>query len=269
MKAIESALAPAPLSAVATILLDLDGCLWFGDELAPGAAALVDSLRERGLGVGFLTNISHGRAVDVAAKLERLGIPATADDVLMPIEALAEHPRMLGRPATWVIGREEVRAAVAAMTSLSTAPEDAELLLLSRDPEMRYRDLADALQVLTRGGAFLALNVDLVVPVEGGRVLPGNGAIAAALTAASGVAAEVVGKPSPFFFEAALRRFGASAGTTLMVGDTLDSDIAGGAAAGMRTVLVGESVPSRLVPAPAPDHFISGVAELERLLRRG
>ncbi len=259
----------AVLEDVDTVLLDLDGCVWFGEELAPGAAELISDLRAGGLRVGFLTNISHGRATDVAAKLRRLGVPAAETDVLMPIEALASHPRMLARPRTWVIGRGEVRAAVAEITPLSPTPEDAELLVLSRDPEMRYADLADALQVLVGGGALLALNVDLVVPVDGGRLLPGNGAIAAALTAASGVEAEVVGKPSAFYFQAALERFGARAARTLMVGDTLDSDIAGGAAAGMRTVQVGVSPPSRLDPPPVPDHVIEGLSQLRGLLPLG
>lgn len=261
-----AASATAVLTDVATVLFDLDGCIWFGNELAPGAADLVADLRTVGLQVGFLTNISHGRARDVAGKLRRLGIPADEADVLMPIEALAEHPRLAGRPPTWVLGQAEVHAAVAALTPISSRPEEAELLVLSRDPALRYQDLSDALQVLVGGGALLALNIDLLVPVEGGRVLPGNGAIAAALSAASGVPAEVVGKPSAFFFQTAMRRFGAVAARTLMVGDTLDSDIAGGAAAGMRTVQVGSSAASRLDPAPVPDHRIAAVADLRDLL---
>src|SRR5699024_5470654 len=97
-------------------------------------------------------------------------------------------------------------------------------------------------------------------------VLPGAGAIVAALTAAAGIEAHVVGKPSPHFFETAVRRFGASADRAVMVGDTLDSDIAGGVGAGMRTVHVGGNVMSLDVPPPRPDFAIERVAELRGLL---
>jgi HAD superfamily hydrolase (TIGR01450 family) len=254
--------ADAPLADARTVFLDLDGCVWFGDQLADGAAELVAALRRSGRRVAFLTNTSNGRAVTVAAKLERLGIPATPDEVLMPIEVLAEHPRLAGRPSVWVVGLPDVKRAVASVTPVAQRPDEAELVVLSRDPHLTYGDLADALQVLVRGGALLALNRDARVPVEHGRVLPGTGALAAALSYASGVEPEVVGKPSRFFFEAALRRFGVPAAEAVIVGDTLESDIAGGQNVGMRTILVGGVPSSGVADAPVPDHVVARLAEL-------
>ena len=258
----------AQLADVDTVLLDLDGCLWFGDQLAEGAAELVDALRASGRRVGFLTNTSNSRAVRVAAKLRRLGIAAETSDVVMPVEVLAEHPRLRDRPRVWFLGPEAVRQMIGELTPLAERPEDAELLVLARDTAMTYHDLADALHALQHCGAMLALNVDPRVPVEGGRMLPGTGAIAAALSYASGVRPEVVGKPARVFFETALRRFGATADRSVIVGDTLDSDIAGGAAVGMRTVLVGEASPSTLDPAPVPDHRAGGLREVWELFER-
>ena len=97
-------------------------------------------------------------------------------------------------------------------------------------------------------------------------MLPGTGAIAAALSYASGVQPEVVGKPAPVFFEAAMRRFGTTPERAVMIGDTLDSDIAGGAAVGMRTVLVGEASPSARDPAPVPDFAVAGLREVGALI---
>ena len=250
----------APLADVDTVLLDLDGCLWFGDQLAEGAAELVDALRASGRRVGFLTNTSNSRAVRVAAKLRRLGIDAEASDVVMPVEVLAEHPRLRERPRVWFLGPEAVRQMIGELTPLAERPEDAELLLLARDTAMTYHDLADALHALQRCGAMLALNVDPRVPVEDGRMLPGTGAIAAALSYASGIEPEIVGKPAKAFFETALRRFGGTADRAVIVGDTLDSDIAGGAGAGLRTVLVGVPVPSTRRPEPVPDHRVPDLA---------
>jgi HAD superfamily hydrolase (TIGR01450 family) len=255
----------APLADARTVFLDLDGCVWFGNELADGAADLVAALRRSGRRVAFLTNTSNSRAVTVAAKLERLGIPATPEEVLMPIEILAEHPQLRSRPPVWVVGQPAVREAVAAITEIAAEPERARVLVLSRDSDLSYWGLADALQVLVRGGALLALNLDARVPVEGGRMLPGTGALAAALSYASGVQAEVVGKPSRFFFETALRRFGTTAEKAVIVGDTLDSDVAGGAGVGMRTVLVGASPASTLDPAPVPDHAVADLREARGL----
>lgn len=251
---------------VAAVMLDLDGCVWFGHELAPRAAEVVVELREAGLGVGFLTNISSGTTVTVADKLNRLGIPAHHTDVLMPIEALAGHPLMATNPVVYVLGRQEVATAVAGVAATTTDADVADLVVVGRDPDLTYDDLAAALHVLNRGGRLLALNLDTRVPIEGGRMVPGNGAIAAALTAASGVAAESVGKPSQYFFSAALGRFGFDRATTMMVGDTLDSDIAGGAASGLLTVQVGRSDFTASAPPPVPDVSIDELADLPDLL---
>lgn len=255
-----------PLAGVRSLLLDLDGCVWFGDELAEGAAGFVAAARASGLRVGFLTNISSGSSARVAAKLTRLGIPTPPEDVQMPIDALALHPLMRPRPRTFVLGRTDVSEAVARLTDVTEDPDEAELLVLSRDPELGYRRLAQALQVLLRGGGFLALNLDMRVPMAGGRIVPGNGAIAAALSAASGVTPESVGKPAPFYFEVALERFGMQRESTVMVGDNLDSDVQGGRNAGLRTVQVGGSTFSALTPPPEPDLSLTGLPQLGELL---
>ncbi len=258
----------APLADVDTVFLDLDGCVWFGERLADGAVDLVEDLRASGRRVGFLTNTSNHGTAHVAAKLQRLGIEATVDDVIMPVDSLAEHPWLRERPPIWFFGPPEVRQAVADVTPIAESPDGAELVVLGRDTHLTYDDLADALSVLVRGGRLLAFNVDPRVPVEGGRMLPGTGAIAAALSYASGVEPEVVGKPSPVFFEAALRRFQATSKRSVMVGDTLDSDIAGGAAVGMRTVLVGDARPSKRDPSPIPDHHVDRLREVWSLFAR-
>ncbi len=252
----------APLADVDTVFLDLDGCVWFGSQLAEGAMDLVRDLRSSGRRVGFLTNTSNHGTAHVAAKLQRLGVAAALDEVIMPVDSLAEHPRLRQRPSVWFFGPDEVRPHVAAVAAIAETPDEAELVVLGRDTRLTYADLADALSVLVRGGGLLAFNVDPRVPVEGGRMLPGTGAIAAALSYASGVQPEVVGKPSALFFETALRRFGATAERSVMVGDTLDSDIAGGASVGMRTVLVGEASPSMLESPPIPDHHVARLREV-------
>ncbi len=255
-----------PLADVDTVLLDLDGCVWFGDQLADGAIELVAALRVSGRTVGFLTNTSNHNALHVAAKLVSLGIEATVEDVMMPVDSLAEHPMMRDRPRVWFFGPADIREAVAALAPLAETPEEADLVVLGRDTKLTYADLADALHVLVRGGGLLAFNVDPRVPVEGGRMLPGTGAVAAALSYASGVQPEVVGKPAPVFFEAAMKRFGTTPERAVMIGDTLDSDIAGGASVGMRTVLVGKGSLSSRDPAPVPDFRVARLRDVWSLI---
>lgn len=255
------------LSGVRSLLLDLDGCVWYGNELAPGAAAFVRDARAAGLRLGFLTNISSGAGAAVATKLTRLGIPAEPLDVFAPLDALAEHPLMRDHPPTYVLGTRQVAAAVARLTHETSDPNEATLVVLSRDAQLTYERLAEAVHVLHRGGKLLALNLDARVPVAAGRVVPGNGAIAAALTTASGVAAECVGKPAARFFVAAMERLGMEPATTIMVGDNLDSDIAGGNAAGLRTVHVGGDTFSAHPQPPTPTVSVMGLPDLALLLQ--
>lgn len=246
------------------LFLDLDGCVWFGGELAAGARETVTQLRERGKRVVFVTNVSSATRKGVAAKLAGLGISATADDVQVPIELLAQHEYLAGKSATvFPLCAAGVSEAISEQgIAVTTDPARADVVLVGRDPALNYDGLVAATQAILSGARMLALNVDSRVPMENGVIVPGAGAIVAALREATGAEAALVGKPSRFFFDAALRAFGAHRDSTVMVGDTLDSDILGGQRAGLKTVLVGSSRYSRLPAPPQPDLHIAQFAQL-------
>lgn len=255
------------LTGIETFFFDLDGCIWFGDELAAGAPELVSSLRNSGRRVAFVSNITSATTLDVAQKLERLGIPAAESDVLTPFAILRKHPLLAGSGKVFLLGNALMHRAVADLgVQLTGGPEEADVVVVSRDPELTYGQLAEAARALDAGAKLLALNLDARVPVEGGVYLPGNGAIVAALTTATGVEAEALGKPSRFFFEQALERFGAERQATAMVGDNLDSDIAGGNAAGLLTIHVGGALFSNEEVPPVPDYSVADLQELAELL---
>src|SRR5699024_3380585 len=121
------------------------------------------------------------------------------------------------RPA-FVLGNEVIKRAIAeAGIPLTDDHERAELVIVSRDTDLTYEDLAAASQPLYRGAPLLALNLDARVPIADGVYLPGNGAIVAALTTATGAKLEAIGKPAPFFFDSALKRFAARRSSTVMI----------------------------------------------------
>ncbi len=252
------------LARVRNFIFDLDGCVWQGRRLAPGAQALLAALRQANYGVYFLTNASGATVDTLRHRLIRAGVAAPAGTVLGPLAVLGRHPALRHRPPALVIGTAALRKVLrAAGVPIVRDPRRARVVVVGRDPGMTYADLARAVRALDQGARLVAVNRDCRVPAEGG-ALPGAGAVVAALCAATGVQPEIVGKPSPFFFRAALRIFGIAPGETAMVGDSVEADVAGGKAAGLVTVLVGRP---RGRIRPRPDIVVPDMVALRRLLR--
>lgn len=152
-----------------------------------------------------------------------------------------------------VIGAPELAAVVAAAGHEVLGVADhrtATVVAIGNDFDLSYERLAAAARAAAAGAPLVTPNVDPRLPVENGDFLPGCGAIVAAVSAAAGVAPIVVGKPQPPLFRIALRRLGLAAAQAAMVGDSIESDVAGGRAVGMRTVLY------------APDGGRPGVADV-------
>lgn len=232
------------LQNIRNYLFDLDGCIWFGDELAPGAAELVADLRAAGVRLGFLTNTSSTDAAGVAEKLTGLGIPAEPDDVVTPMSVLMHQDVFRGSPRVLVVGTDTIGELIAANgPEIVVRAEDADVVVVGKDEQLTYDTLAEATQALCLGAHLVALNLDPSVPAAGGRTIPGVGAIVAALSTASGAVPLLVGKPSVTFFEHALQHFGMDPKSTVMVGDRADVDIRGARRLDLATVLIGSSSP--------------------------
>lgn len=199
-----------------------------------------------------------------------LKIVLTAEQrTFLETQLLPHHPYFLaGRPRVYPFCATKVKDVMRALAfDLTSNPNEAEVVVVGRDPEMTYADLAAATQALYHGAKLLALNLDARVPVDGGILLPGNGAIVAALREATGTDVEAIGKPAPFFFTSALETFGAVPERTAMVGDTLDSDILGGIQAGLRTIHVGGNDYTTQPTAPKPDLRLDSLHQLVDLLQ--
>ena len=233
-----------PLSAgYDAALLDLDGVLYLGDEGIGHASAAVAQARSGGMRIAYVTNNASRPPEQVAAHLCRLGIPAVPHDVVTSAAAAARVLREWLGPdaAVLVLGTRALADAVAAaglrpVRRIEEAGSDGVMgIVQGLDPELDWRALAEA-SVAIRGGAlWVAGNADATYPSPRGP-LPGNGAMVAALTAATGARPLVVGKPAPELHDEAVARVGAR--HPLVVGDRLDSDILGAVAVGADSLLV-------------------------------
>lgn len=257
-------------------ILDLDGVVYRGQQILPGARAFVEEADAAGRPVLFLSNNSFATPDEVAAKLARLGIPYPEPRVLTAGQAAAAAiaERFPGG-RVFVLGVEAVERMVAAeglaCVSLAEAPESAQAVLVGLDRRLTYERLRFALRAVLAGAAFVAINRDPRLPIEDG-FEPGTGAIVAALAYASGMTPDVIGKPEPGIVHQALRRLGSQAGETLMIGDGLDLDIVAGHRAGVETALVLTGLNSRAEADAAegerrPDHVyddLTALLEAER-----
>ena len=221
-------------------ILDLDGCVWIGDEPTPRAVEALDELRRAGKRVAFATNDPRGATEDYVTRLWRLGLRASLRDVVTvggAVQHLLAETRS-GRTA-FVIGTAPLRRHVAdaglRVLNGTDLASRAEVVIVGGTEELVYDDLRQATLALRRGADFLATGRDPTYPRPDG-LWPGTGAIVAAVEYATGRTAEVVGKPQPQLLLTALDRLGD--GRTLVVGDRVDSDLAAAAAAHLEGALV-------------------------------
>jgi HAD superfamily hydrolase (TIGR01457 family) len=231
-------------------LFDLDGVLYRGNEPIPGAADAVDRLRDLGKRLAFVTNNSARTPQQVAGHLRSLGVAADVGEVETSALATADLLSTRGIRRVFVIGEAGIREALAdrGIELVDGEPRATDAVVVGWDRAVDYAKLRTAALLIQRGSAFIATNADASYPAPDG-LWPGAGAIVAAIGTTVGASPEVVGKPNPPIFEAALRRAGG--GRPLVIGDRLDTDIAGANRLGWGSLLVlsGVTGPGDLIGA--------------------
>ncbi|AAG19200.1 unknown L-arabinose operon protein [Halobacterium salinarum NRC-1] len=253
------------------VLFDLDGTIYVGDALVPGAAAAVDGLRAAGVGVGFLSNKAIERRDAFVSKLDGLGVPADESAILNAASIAASYlARAHPGESVFVVGEPPLFEELAAHgVATTTDPGRADVLLVSMDHDFDYDTLTDAFNAVDEGTPFLATNPDRTCPVAGGEV-PDCASMVGAIEGATGRSLDrVLGKPSPVAVEAATDLLGVPLARCVMVGDRIETDIEMGNRAGMTTVLVLSGVTDDAALAASdvePDHVIDSVSDLDTVL---
>ena len=231
---------PALLQRYDQLILDLDGCVWVGEEPVPGSVEAVVRLREAGKRLAFATNNPRRSGEEYVAKLWKIGVQASLADVVT-VGGAVQHllaETASGRTA-FVIGTAALRAHVAdagvRVLNGTDLASRAELVVVGGNDDLAFADLRDAVLAVQRGAELLATSRDPTYPMPDG-LWPGTGAIVAAVETATGKSARAVGKPEPQLFLTAVDRLGE--GRTLVVGDRLDTDVKAATAAGLDAALV-------------------------------
>lgn len=224
------------VDAYDAVLLDLDGVLFRGQARIAGAPETVEELRSRGKGVVFVTNNASRTPDQVAEQLARVGIDASPEEIETAALTAARILSERGVQRVFAIGQagvlEALERAGIAVVGLERGPE---AVVVGLDRAITYDKLRDASLAVQMGATLVATNGDTTFPAEDG-LWPGAGALLAAVVATTGATPEILGKPDAAIFRSSLERAGG--GRPLVVGDRLDTDIAGAVALGWDSLLV-------------------------------
>ena len=232
------------METIKNYMMDMDGVIVRGNELIPGAVDFVQRLRVQDIPFLILTNNSQYTPRDLQMRLSYMGLDVPTEAIFTSALATAQflHDQ-----------RPEGRAYVIGESGLTTALHDLDYVLTDQDPEYvvlgettaySFERITRAIRLVEGGARFIATNPDVMGPGQGG-IVPATGAVAALISAATGVKPYYVGKPNPLMMRTALRQLDAHSEESVMIGDRMDTDIIAGIESGLRTILVLTGVTSR------------------------
>lgn len=245
-------------------LIDMDGVIYLGREIIPGAREFVNTLRSQNIPFLFLTNNSQRTRRDVATKLSRMGVHADEEHIFTC--ALATARFLAGQKpggTAYVIGEGGLLHALHA-NGFAYVDHDPDYVVVGEGRTFTCETMETAVGMIMGGAKLIATNMDPSCPTANG-IRPGCGATVAMLEKATGVKAFSLGKPSPIMMRAARKDLGLSASETTIIGDTMETDILGGVQMGYRTVLVltgGTQAKDLARYGYQPDMIVDSIADL-------
>jgi len=225
------------LDEIKHYLLDMDGVILRGTTLIPGAAEFIQRLRDQGIPFLIFTNNSLYTPRDLQMRLSYMGLQVPSEAIFTSALATAQflHSQRPGGTA-YAIGESGLTTALHDIGYVLTDQEP-EYVVLGETVTYSFERITRAIRFVSAGARFIATNPDVNGPGEGG-VVPGTGAVAALISAATGVKPYYVGKPNPLMMRTALRTLNAHSEDSVMVGDRMDTDMIAGLESGLRTILV-------------------------------
>ena len=246
------------------LLIDMDGVIYRGSQLIPGADRFIDKLKRERIPFLFLTNNSQRTQRDVATKLTRMGIDVEPDNIFTCAMATAQYLAARQPAGTaYVLGEGGLLEALHRY-GYSIVDQDPDFVVVGEGRTLTLDALEHAVNLILAGSKLIATNLDPNCPTRNG-MRPGCGATIAYLEAVTGIKAFGVGKPSPIMMRAARKALGLQTSQTVMIGDTMETDILGGVQMGYRTVLTltGSTTVADLDRyAFGPDLVVDSISEL-------
>jgi NagD protein len=247
-------------------LIDMDGVIYRGNELIRGADRFIHDLRSADVPFLFLTNNSQRTRRDVVTKLRRLGVEAEEEHVFTCAMATARFlARQKPNGTAYVIGEGGLLNALHS-NGYSVVDRDPDYVVVGEGRTLNFEMVEAALGMIRGGARLVATNPDPNCPTADGGMRPGCGATVAMLEAAAGVKAFSVGKPSPVMLRAARKELGLTTDQTIVIGDTMETDILGGVQLGFKTILVlsgGTRREDLSNYAYRPDRIVASITDLD------
>jgi 4-nitrophenyl phosphatase len=254
---------------IKALILDADGVVWKGDTPIGDLKGIFKSLDQMGIGYCFATNNSSKTIEKYLERFKDFHIPITKEQIYTSGKTTAEilRQRYPKGGKVFVVGMAGLKETLKE-AGFDHSEENPLAVVVGLDTEVTYSILSTATILIRQGIPFIATNADKTFPSPEGLV-PGAGSIVAALIASSDKKPEVIGKPHPPIFEAALRYLNKRPEKVLVVGDRLETDIAGGQATGCKTAAVLSGVSSRETCEawePPPDVIADNLSQIIDML---
>ena len=259
-----------PERLYAGYVFDLDGTIYLGSELLPGAARVLRALRELGRKVVFVSNNPTRDPEEYAVKLSELGVPALPSQVINTVVTTTDWLAVNAPEATvFPVSEEPLKRALRRRgIRVSEDPGEIDIVIASYDRHFDYRKLQIAFDAVRAGARLMATNPDRFCPFPGGRGEPDAAAITASIEACTGASCELhFGKPGPVMLQAVAAALELAPADCLLTGDRLTTDIQAAHEASMASALVltGETAPQALAEIAdddRPDYVLDRIDRL-------
>lgn len=233
---------------VSVALIDLDGTVYKGRDAIPGAAETIDYIRSSGIVVFFFTNNSEKNRFAISGKLNGMGISCNKNDIVSSGFMSAFWSKETALERAYICGTEQLKSEFSEIgTGYVEDEEEAENLVIGMDSNIDYKKLSSAIRVAIKSERIIACNKEKIFPGQDGKIMPGSGAIVSSIEFCSDRQVDtVIGKPNTLMFEYVAKKMKIGNDNVVVIGDSLESDMAIADRCGAPSIYVGSPVQNRI-----------------------